>query len=133
MLVAVCKVEKKTFDLHVATIGEKLLQSARTQVGQAFHQFIDLVKTLAVRQFIQQFEDCAFRRGKRQRASPLAPRLNGEVAVNGIGTLALVLPLGELSAQAARPARDGRAAEELAIVVIDETNTRRQFVKPVRR
>ncbi len=52
MAVTVGKVEEEPFDLHVAAIGEQLLQAARAEIGHALHQLVDLMKAFASRQFV---------------------------------------------------------------------------------
>ena len=62
MRVAVSEEKEQTFDLDAFAIGEKILQAARAEVGQALHQHVDLMKGFAFRQFVQQFEQGAFGR-----------------------------------------------------------------------
>lgn len=72
VLVTVGEEEEQPLDLYVTAVRQELLQLARTEVGESFHQLVDLMKAFAVGQFVHQFEHGPFRSRKRERPIPLA-------------------------------------------------------------
>jgi hypothetical protein len=59
--------EEEALHLYAPAGLEELLKTARTKVGQPFHQKVNLVETFMIGQFIEQFEHSAFYTGKPQR------------------------------------------------------------------
>jgi len=66
--------EEEPFHLHAATGFEQLLHAAWVEIGEAFHQHVDLVKALMVGQFIEQFEHRPLRAGQPERPAQPAGR-----------------------------------------------------------
>src|ERR1700683_4500782 len=59
VIVALRKEEKEPLDLDVPAIDEKFLQSARTEICQALHDFVEVMEALVRRQFIEHFKNGA--------------------------------------------------------------------------
>jgi len=53
--------EKEPLYLHTLAFAQELPQQLRAEIGQTFHDDIDLMKALAMREFIHHLQDCSFR------------------------------------------------------------------------
>src|SRR5664279_557060 len=73
--------EEQAFHLDAPAVREQRLKAARTQASKPFHEDICLMKGLALRNFVEQFEDGAFRRRQGQWIFPVPPRLLREAAI----------------------------------------------------
>ena len=104
MLVAICEEEKESLHLHASAINQKFLQAMGAEIGKPLEEFIDLMETLAFRQFVEQLQNRPLRRGKRQR--PVFP-----------------LDVG-------RASRHRLVAEQCAILAKSERDRERQFHQP---
>ena len=62
MAVALSEEKEQPFHLDAFAIGKKFLQAARAEVRHSLSQHIDLMESLAARQFIKQFEQGALGR-----------------------------------------------------------------------
>ncbi len=52
--------EEEPLYLHTSAFPQELPQQLRTEIGQTFHDDIDLLKALVVREFIHHLQDCSF-------------------------------------------------------------------------
>src|ERR1035437_3250147 len=117
--------EEQPFDFHAAAIGEKFLETARTEIEQALYQHLGLMKTLAFRQFIKKLERGALGRRYSERPIPLPPTLDRPAVLHIRIRFFSTLKLRE-------PFHGQRAAKQFSVVVIDEARVERQLVKPDR-
>jgi hypothetical protein len=53
--------EEEPLYLHTPAFPQELPQQLRTEIGQTFHDDVDLMKALAMREFIDHLQDCSFR------------------------------------------------------------------------
>ena len=127
MRMAIGEEKEQSLHLHAAAIFKQLLQPTRAQIGQPFHQHIGLMEAFVLGQFVEQLEDGALRRGKRQRPIPLAPWLHDETVI--------AIRWSSLSGFQSRPGeawRDGFFPKQLSVVVVDEARAEPKVIQPSR-
>ncbi len=128
MRMAIGKEKEQALDLDALAVGQEFLKAAGAEIGQPFHQHIDLMKTFAVRQLVQQLKEGTFRRGQGEGPIPRPPRLISDAALEWIVARARIFLDVEL--QTAQAVRDWFVLEETQSVVVNELHAEIELAQP---
>lgn len=128
MRMAIGKEKEQALDLDALAVGQEFLKAAGAEIGQPFHQHVDLMKTLVVRQLVEKLQDCALRCGQCEGPIPRPPRLISDAALERIAARPRILL--DVDLQTAEAVGDRFVLEETQSVVVNELHAEIELAQP---